>query len=193
MSRAVICIVKTQLQAETVVSRLKGAGFPTSEISLLLPERDGLLGLARDRDSALAGPAATGRRLPAAISAGSTGSVIGGVFGLLAGIGILAIPGAGPFIAAGPIIAALGGTAMGAAVGGIAGALIWMGIPERTARHYETRVRAGQILVSVQTHHLTEIRRAERVLAEVGAEDVSVVEDAVPIPFPEFRQPGSHA
>ena len=69
----------------------------------------------------------------------------------MAGIGALAIPGVGPFIAAGPIMAALSGAAIGATAGGLIGKLVGMGIPEFEAKRYETRLREGQVLVSVHS------------------------------------------
>ena len=77
-------------------------------------------------------------------SGAATGGVLGGALGWVVGIGALAIPGVGPFIAAGPIMAALGGAALGAATGGIAGSLIGLGIPELEAKQYETRVKGGK-------------------------------------------------
>jgi hypothetical protein len=72
-----------------------------------------------------------------------------GHLGLLAGIGALAIPGVGPFIAAGPIMGALAGLGVGGAVGGLVGALVGMGMPEYEAKRYEGRIKAGGVLLSV--------------------------------------------
>ena len=69
--------------------------------------------------------------------------------GLLAGIGALAIPGLGPFIAAGPIMAALSGAAAGATAGGVVGGLVGLGIPEYEAKAYEDRIKKGGYLVAV--------------------------------------------
>ena len=91
----------------------------------------------------------------------------------LAGIGALAIPGLGPFIAAGPIMAALSGAAAGAALGGIAGALIGMGIPEYEAKRYEGKIKEGNILISVHTDNSTERARARQIFEEAGAEDIA--------------------
>jgi hypothetical protein len=91
----------------------------------------------------------------------------------LAGIGALAIPGVGPFIAAGPIMAALGGAAVGGAVGGIAGALIGLGMPEYEAKRYEGKVRGGNVLISVHTEDSAEIKRAKEIFERAGAEDIS--------------------
>ena len=166
MSRAIICIVKSRIQAEELVAQLKEAGIGTRAISVLLP------GDTADMDVS----ALTRLDAPSGMTAGGTaGSVIGGVLGLLAGIGMLAIPGAGPHLTAGPIIAALSGAAMGAAVGGIAGALIWLGVPQPEARRYESRVRNGSVLLAVHTHSEQAVRTARAVMDAAHAERVSVI------------------
>jgi hypothetical protein len=98
--------------------------------------------------------------------------------GLLAGIGALAIPGVGPFIAAGPIMAALAGMGVGGTVGGIAGALVGLGIPEYEAKRYEGLVQKGGILLSVHCDTSDEIKRAKEVLKNTGAEDISSTGEA---------------
>jgi hypothetical protein len=99
--------------------------------------------------------------------------VLGGALGWLVGIGALAIPGVGPFIAAGPIMAALGGAAVGGAVGGIAGALIGFGIPEYEAKRYEGKVHSGNILISVHAEDSNDIKRAKEIFERAGAEDIT--------------------
>ena len=106
------------------------------------------------------------------------GGLLGGTIGLLAGIGALAIPGLGPFIAAGPLMAALSGAAAGAAVGGITGALIGLGIPEIEAKRYEGKVRGGNLLVAVHVDDGNEQKRAEEILKRAGAQDVSTTSEA---------------
>jgi hypothetical protein len=98
--------------------------------------------------------------------------------GWLVGIGALAIPGLGPFIAAGPIMAALSGAAAGAALGGLTGALIGMGIPEYEAKRYEGKVKEGNLLISVHADDSTERDRAKTIFEEAGAEDISYTEEA---------------
>ena len=98
---------------------------------------------------------------------------MGGTLGLLAGIGALAIPGVGPFIAAGPIVASLAGLGVGGAVGGLIGALVGMGIPEYEAKRYEGRVKNGGVLLSVHCDRSDEISRAKDLLKQTGAEDIS--------------------
>src|SRR6185503_11511934 len=87
--------------------------------------------------------------------------------------GALAIPGAGPFIAAGPIMAALGGGAIGAGAGGLVGALIGLGIPEYEAKRYEGKLREGNILISIHSDNSDETRRAKEIFERNGAEDIS--------------------
>ena len=113
-------------------------------------------------------------KAPEGTAAGVTaGGVIGGTLGVLAGVGLLAIPGLGPFIAAGPIMAGLAGMGVGGAVGGFTGALVGMGIPEFEAKRYEGRLQEGGILLSVHCDTSEEIKRSKEVLKATGAEDVS--------------------
>ena len=103
---------------------------------------------------------------------------MGGTIGLLAGIGALAIPGLGPFIAAGPIMAALSGGAIGAGVGGLTGALVGLGIPEYEAKRYEGKVKEGGILISVHSESNDETNRAKNIFKEEGAHDISSTGEA---------------
>ena len=105
--------------------------------------------------------------------------MLGGTLGLLAGIGALAIPGLGPFIAAGPLMAALSGAAAGAAVGGITGALIGMGIPEIEAKQYEGKISGGNILSRPHRDAAAQ-KRAEDVFKRAGAHDITSSEASVP-------------
>jgi len=107
------------------------------------------------------------------VAGGGTGAVIGGALGWLAGIGMLAIPGVGPFIAAGPIVAALAGMGAGGAIGGTTGALIGLGIPEYQAKRYEGRMRKGGILLSVHADDQEWVRKGRQILEHTGAEDIS--------------------
>src|SRR5258706_4686024 len=128
---AVFGIYSTRRQVENAVDELKAAGFRSTDISVLFPENVGTKDFAHEK----------GSKAPEGASAGAgTGAVVGGALGWLAGIGALAIPGVGPFIAAGPIVAALAGVGLGGTVGGITGALIGLGIPEYEAKRYEGRV-----------------------------------------------------
>ncbi|HEX5445222.1 MAG TPA: hypothetical protein VFW87_15390, partial [Pirellulales bacterium] len=104
---------------------------------------------------------------------GVTGGVLGGALGWMAGIGALAIPGLGPFIAAGPIMATLGGAAVGATVGGVTGALIGMGLPEFEAKQYEDKIKGGNILIAVDARDGDDAKRVEHILEDAEAEDIS--------------------
>jgi hypothetical protein len=150
---------------ETAVESLRDGGFRGSDISILAPEN---LGDIRD-----IGTVKTTKAPEGAAAGGTSGAVVGGVLGWLVGIGALAIPGVGPFLAAGPIMAALAGVGVGAAVGGITGALLGFGVPEFEAKRYETRLRKGGILLSVHADSPDWISRAKDILAKTGAEDVS--------------------
>jgi hypothetical protein len=108
----------------------------------------------------------------------ATGGAAGDVIGLLAGIGALAIPGVGPFIAAGPIMAALSGAAVGAATGGVVGGLIGLGIPEIEAKRYEEMLKKGNYLIAVHINENEDVDRAKRVFKTAGAENISTVSEA---------------
>src|ERR1017187_7107193 len=139
---AVFGIYPTYVSVENGVDALKAAGFRNTDISVLFPENVGSKDFAHEKGTKAPEGAATGA---------GTGAVVGGTLGWLAGIGALAIPGLGPFIAAGPIMAALAGVGVGGAVGGLTGALIGMGIPEYEAKRYEGRIKDGGILLSVHS------------------------------------------
>ena len=161
---SVFGIVKSHSQAEQIVQDLQDAGFPASEISILLPDTEGKHDIGHVKATKAPEGATTGA---------ATGGVTGGVLGLLAGIGALAIPGVGPFIAAGPIMAALSGAAVGATTGGIVGGLIGMGIPEIEAKRYEDKLKTGNYLIAIQVHDGDEKDRAKQIFRNAGAEDIS--------------------
>lgn len=161
---SVFCIADTRTKAERIIERLNAAGFPHSDISVLMPETDSRHDIGHVKATKAPEGTATGA---------ATGGVAGGVFGLLAGIGALAIPGVGPFIAAGPIMAALSGAALGAAAGGVVGGLIGLGIPEIEAKIYEEKLRTGNYLVSVHAHDGDAVDRAKEIYKSEDAEDIS--------------------
>ncbi len=172
MKKAVMCIVQTQGQAETIVNQLHDAGFTNNDISILFPDKRGTKDFAHEHDT---------KAPEGAIGGAGVGGVIGGTLGLLAGIGALAIPGLGPFIAAGPIMAALSGIGAGGVVGGVAGALVGMGIPEIEAKRFESKIRGGNLLVSVHTESSDERTLAENIFKAAKADDIcSVGEASVP-------------
>lgn len=157
-------IYKTRTGAENAVDALRAEQFRNTDISVMLPENQGTKDFAHEKNTKAPEGAATG--------AGS-GALVGGTLGWLAGIGALAIPGLGPFIAAGPIMAALAGAGVGGAVGGLTGALVGMGIPEYEAKRYEGRVKEGGILLSVHCDDSKWTKKAKEILERTGAEDVS--------------------
>jgi hypothetical protein len=169
MAKAVFGIARSEAQAVAIVERLRAAGFSNNDISVLCPDRAGTKDFAHEQHTKAPEGAATGA---------GTGGVLGGALGWLVGIGALAIPGLGPFIAAGPIMAALSGAAAGAALGGLAGALIGMGIPEYEAKRYEGKIKDGNVLISVHAENSTERDRARNIFEEAGAEDISYTEEA---------------
>ena len=168
-NKAVFGIYSTRVGVESAVDALKAAGFPSSDISVLMSEKVSTREFALEKHTKAPEGAARGA---------GTGIVVGGVLGWLAGIGELAIPGAGPFIAAGPLMAALAGAGVGGTVGGIAGALIGMGVPEYEAKRYEGMVNKGGILLSVHSDSSEETKRAKEILERTGAEDISSTGEA---------------
>ena len=163
-NEAVFGIYKSVAQAERAVDILSAEGFSQNDISVLLPDNESTKEFAHEKNTKAPEGTATGV---------TTGGVIGGTLGLLAGIGALAIPGLGPFIAAGPIMGALAGLGVGGTVGGIIGALVGMGIPEYEAKRYEGRLREGGVLLSVHCGTSDEITRAKQLLKETGADDIA--------------------
>jgi uncharacterized membrane protein len=161
---SVFCIAKSASQTEQIVEELQHSGFDTSEISVLMPDTGG----KRDFGHVKATKAPEG-----ATTGATAGGVTGGVLGLLAGIGALAIPGVGPFIAAGPIMAALSGAALGATTGGLVGGLIGLGIPEIEAKRYEQKLRTGNYLVAVDASDSDQVDRAKEIFKDAGAEDIT--------------------
>ena len=161
---AVFGIYSNRSELEDAVDTLKAEGFRNTDISVLMPENVGNKDLKTEKST----------KAPEGTASGAgTGAVIGGALGWLAGIGALAIPGLGPFIAAGPIMGLLGGLGAGGAIGGIAGGLIGMGIPEYEAKRYEGRVKEGGMLLSVHCDSSDWVKRAKDLLERTGAQDVA--------------------
>ena len=166
---AVFGIYRTIAQAEQSVDRLLMEGFSNDDISVLLPDNQGTKEFAHEKNT----------KAPEGTTTGvATGGAVGGTLGLLAGIGALAIPGVGPFIAAGPIMGALAGVGVGGAVGGLIGALVGMGIPEYEAKRYEGRIKDGGVLLSVHCDTSKEIDRAKEILKQTGAQDIASTGEA---------------
>src|SRR5258705_171417 len=163
VSGSIMGICSSYQEAECAVEGLREAGFRNTDISVMFPENMGTKDFAHEK----------GTKAPEGAAAGTgTGMVLGGALGWLAGIGTLAIPGVGPFIAAGPIMAALSGAAVGGAVGGITGALIGMGIPELEAKRYEGKIKQGNILLSVHADNRDETKKAKEIFEQAGAKEI---------------------
>jgi hypothetical protein len=155
--------------AVNAVDYLRTAGFRNTDISALLPENQGTRDFAHEKNT---------KAPEGAVAGAVSGGILAGALGWLAGIGMLAIPGIGPFIAAGPIVAALAGAGTGAIAGGLVGVLIGLGLPEYEAVRYEGRVRSGGILLSVHCDDSNWVKRAKEILKSTGAEDVASSSEA---------------
>jgi hypothetical protein len=164
-AKVVFGIYKSQADAENAVEKLRVGGFRLTDVSVLLPRKEGSQELRHVKET---------KAPEAAVTGAGTGAVIGGTLGLLAGIGALAIPGVGPLIAAGPIMAAFAGMGIGGTVGGLSGAHIGWGLPEYEAKRYEGRLQEGGILLSVHADDAEWADRARAVLEATGADDISV-------------------
>jgi hypothetical protein len=169
MNNTVIGIVDTREQAERAVDALLVGGFGKGDISALLPDKAGTKDFAHENNT---------KAPEGAVAGAGAGGLLGGTLGLLAGVGALAIPGVGPFIAAGPLLAALSGAAGGAALGGGVGALVGLGIPEMEAKAYEGKLRGGNILLAVHADSRDQQKAGKKILEEVGAHDVAVAGEA---------------
>lgn len=179
--KAVFGIATSEAQTVQIAKALKAAGFQDEDISVLFPDNTGTRDFAHEASTKAPEGAATGA---------TTGTVLGGGLGWLIGIGSLAIPGVGPFIAAGPIMAALAGAAVGAAAGGVTGALVGLGIPEYEAKLYDGKIRAGNVLISVHVENRDEANRAEEILEREGAQDISRSSEASAEDAPRIRSTG---
>jgi len=163
-NKSVFGIYSTADAAERAVNTLINDGFPSQDVSVLMPDQRSTREFAHHKDT----------KAPEGATAGVTaGGVVGGTLGVLIGLGALAVPGVGPLLAAGPIVAGLAGLGAGGAVGGLIGALVGMGIPEYEARRYEGRVKDGGILLSVHCETPGEILRAREILTSSGATDIA--------------------
>jgi hypothetical protein len=161
-------IYPSRASVEEAVDHLRSSGFRSTDISVLFPDNTGTKDFAHEKNTKAPEGATTGT---------VAGGITGGVLGWLTGIGALAIPGLGPFIAAGPIVAALAGAGAVGVLGGIIGALVGMGIPEYEAKRYEGRIRAGGILLSVHCDDSHWVKRAKDILTQTGAQDIASAEE----------------
>lgn len=164
MATSVFGICSSESQARTVIDRLKAAGFAENDLSVLFPDK------STTRDFAVKAGTKVGEGTAVG---GIGGGAAGMTVGLLAGLGLLAIPGVGPLLAAGPIMAALAGGAAGSIAGGLVGGLVGMGIPEFEAKRYEGKIKEGGILMSVHSENSDETKRAKKIMEENGVEDIT--------------------
>ncbi|MBV9504728.1 MAG: DUF3341 domain-containing protein [Acidobacteriia bacterium] len=185
---AVFGIFPDRITVEEAVEHLRNGGFRNTDISVLFPDNQGTKDFAHEKNTKAPEGAATG---------GLAGGIAGGVLGWLTGIGALAIPGIGPFIAAGPIVAALAGVGAVGALGGIVGALVGMEIPEYEAKRYEGRIREGGILVSVHCDDEHWVKRAKDIMRDSGGQDIGAAGEKTgdfanaDKPMPRVRRAGS--
>jgi len=155
---------------ERGIESLRAASFRNSDISAIFPERDRTTkDLAHEINT----------KAPEGAAAGAAGgAAVGGVLGWLIGVGMLAIPGVGPLMAAGPIVAALAGAGAAGATGGLVGAMVGAGIPEIEAKRYAGRIREGGYLVSVHCDDKDWAKRAEEILEATGGSKVVKTSEA---------------
>jgi hypothetical protein len=166
---SVFGLYPTEAAVTDGVDQLRLAGFRSTDVSVLFSENSGTKDLAHEKNT---------KAPEGAVAGAGSGAVIGGALGWLAGVGLLAVPGFGPFIAAGPIMGLLGGIGVGGTIGGLTGALIGVGMPEYEARRYEGRIRRGGILLSVHCDNADLEKQAKRILENSGAQDVSSSSEA---------------
>jgi len=169
--KSIFCVAISRFQAEHIVEQLRNAGFSNGDVSALFPEKEIADDFAWEELAWVPNGAVKGF---------GTGGVLGSAIGWLAGIGLLAIPGAGPLVVAGPLVATLSGAALGAAVGGIAGGLMHLGIPEPEARQYENEVRNGNILIAVYARGAEQLAAARKIFLALGALDIFTGGETLP-------------
>jgi hypothetical protein len=163
-NKVVFGIFKTRAEVEHCIDDLKLSSFAVSDISFLTPDHEGSKEFEFSKSSKASFGTASGA---------GAGAAIGGALGLLVGFGALAIPGVGPFIAAGPLMSALAGVGVGGAIGGVSGGLIGLGMPEFEAKRYEGIIQNGGLLLSVHANSSEDVTRAKKCLEKAGATDVA--------------------
>lgn len=192
-NQVVFGLVNSPEQANRIVNRLLTSGFTNADISVLSPEASRertavdargepmYAGTAMEKNPKRSGSSSgltvekNSKAPEGAATGAATGGLLGGALGLLAGIGTIAIPGLGAFIAAGPIMAALSGTAVGGGLGMLVGGLVGLGIPEMEAKRYQDALKrdAKKMLMSVHATSNEEIKKARTIMEKEGASDVT--------------------
>lgn len=162
MTKTVTGLFDTYADATSAVAQLKAAGISDSDISIVSNSDDH----HKDNDNGAAEGAGTGAGI---------GAAVGGAGGLLTGLGIMAIPGVGPVVAAGWLAAlaagAVGGAVVGGAAGGLIGALTDSGVDERDAHVYAEGVRRGGTLVTAKVDEAL-VPQAEAILQRSNRVDL---------------------
>lgn len=167
--KAVLGVVADSAAANRIVEEFQRAGFRYEDISAIFSDKKASRDFAHEKSTKAPEGAATGA---------GVGGVVGGTLGLLAGLGLLAIPGLGPLIAAGPIMAALTGLGAGAAVGGLSGGLVGLGVPEYNAKIYEAKVKEGNVLIAVHVDDSSWSKKAKKIFEATNATDVAEVSES---------------
>ena len=140
MALTVVGVYDTHERAVEAVRELRGAGIPGEEISIFAPD---------PREPGNYSDELGAKVLQAGGTGLAAGGVLGALSGLAAGLTGLAIPGIGPFVAAGPLAGAIAGLVGGASVGGFAGLLVGLGLPRDAAEEYQRQLQEGRTLVFV--------------------------------------------
>lgn len=166
---AVIGLFDNRTTLGNAIDALRANGFRNDDMSALLPDAASSKEVATEKHTKAPEGAMTGA---------AAGGIAGGTLGLLVGLGALAIPGLGPFIAAGPIMAALAGAGAGGAVGTLAGSLIGLGIPEYEAKRYESYLNKGGMMLAVHADDNDWAKKAKDILTRAGAHDVDKTGEA---------------
>ena len=144
MDKKIVGVFQTETAAIQAIERLKDIGYADSEISVLARQKEKL-----DRIEDITHTHVEGDLADDAAKGAVAGGVLGGIGALLLELGVFAIPGVGPFLAAGPIAVTLAGIVAGGAVGGVVGALVDLGFNKKDAVEYETYLDRGDIIVLV--------------------------------------------
>ena len=161
---AVFGIFDSKPMLEHAIDMLKENQFRNSDISILMPNPEDSKTIAHEK----------GTKAPeGAFAGGTSGLALGGALGWLVGVGALAIPGVGPFIAAGPLLSALAGAGIVGTVGGLTGGLIGLGIPKYEAKRYETAIKEGGFLITVHVDDKDWEKKAISLLETCGARDLA--------------------
>jgi hypothetical protein len=166
---AVIGLFNDRPSLEAGIDALRAGGFRERDISALMPDASSAKEVAAEKHTKAPEGALTGA---------AAGGLAGGTLGLLVGLGALAIPGLGPFIAAGPIMAALAGAGAGGAVGTLTGSLIGLGIPEYEAKRYESYLNKGGMMLAVHADDGEWAKKAKEILDRTGAHDIEKTSEA---------------